>query len=486
MFAGAVRETVYSRPDVIARVKAEFVPVALKAALMNNPPAGVEGAFLAEVNRTKAAPQGMVAANRAGKVLVWALSFSSSDDIPRFLDYVQERALLYPDDAVPVVTKRFMRFPKEPLPDVADAGTALPTARLHGEGEWCPATPPKARGTLVARVVGRRIAADGALAGECTRQENYIEDVFDVPAELQRQVVAALSPDAPAPLPDAFARELATYCYLGMLDVRPVAPPVPQHRSQVHALALTAEPAGPGRWRVRGVSDVESTHPGRDDGARFAHRVTLAWEGWLSVADDRVTALTLLADGRERLVWGNARMFRDAAGGDPATHLMAGRPFELDDRVRYGVPGAPVPDAEAWAGDGPAPGATPGADVGARLGARLQALAAEIQRLAREGRAAEAEALLDRWLREIRGGAPPANAGDVARDGDAMERIQAKVTRLQKGIARWQAAGRSPAAIAEAMQRFPELLQAGRLADAEALLDRALADMERGGGGTSR
>ena len=380
MFAGAVRETVYSRPDVIARVKAEFVPVALKAALMNNPPAGVEGAFLAEVNRTKAAPQGMVAANRAGKVLVWALSFSSSDDIPRFLDYVQERALLYPDDAVPVVTKRFMRFPKEPLPDVADAGTALPTARLHGEGEWCPATPPK----------------------------------------------------------------------------------------------------------VRGVSDVESTHPGRDDGARFAHRVTLAWEGWLSVADDRVTALTLLADGRERLVWGNARMFRDAAGGDPATHLMAGRPFELDDRVRYGVTGAPVPDAEAWAGDGPAPGATPGADVGARLGARLQALAAEIQRLAREGRAAEAEALLDRWLREIRGGAPPANAGDVARDGDAMERIQAKVTRLQKGIARWQAAGRSPAAIAEAMQRFPELLQAGRLADAEALLDRALADMERGGGGTSR
>ena len=33
------------------RINDQFVPVALKAALVNNPPAGMEGAFLAEISR---------------------------------------------------------------------------------------------------------------------------------------------------------------------------------------------------------------------------------------------------------------------------------------------------------------------------------------------------------------------------------------------------------------------------------------------------
>ena len=35
MFAGAAREAVFSKPEVIRRVNADFIPVALKAALVN-------------------------------------------------------------------------------------------------------------------------------------------------------------------------------------------------------------------------------------------------------------------------------------------------------------------------------------------------------------------------------------------------------------------------------------------------------------------
>ena len=43
----------------------EFVPVALKAALVNNPPAGPEGDLYREIRRTRLAPQGICVANSA-------------------------------------------------------------------------------------------------------------------------------------------------------------------------------------------------------------------------------------------------------------------------------------------------------------------------------------------------------------------------------------------------------------------------------------
>ncbi len=66
MFAGAAREAVFSRADVVRRVSQEFVPVALKAALVNNPPGGPEGRFLREIGRSKPSPQGICVANSAG------------------------------------------------------------------------------------------------------------------------------------------------------------------------------------------------------------------------------------------------------------------------------------------------------------------------------------------------------------------------------------------------------------------------------------
>ena len=48
MFAGAAREVVFSNPEVIKRVNADFIPVALKAALVNQPPDDEEGLLYIE------------------------------------------------------------------------------------------------------------------------------------------------------------------------------------------------------------------------------------------------------------------------------------------------------------------------------------------------------------------------------------------------------------------------------------------------------
>ena len=50
---------------------------------------------------------------------------------------------------------------------------------------------------------------------------------------------------------------------------------------------------------------------------------------------DRVTQLFMIANGDERLRWGNARLnlTREA----DAEHLMAGHPIDLECHVRYGL-----------------------------------------------------------------------------------------------------------------------------------------------------
>jgi len=57
----------------------------------------------------------------------------------------------------------------------------------------------------------------------------------------------------------------------------------------------------------------------------------------------------------------------------------------------------------------------------------------------------------------------------------AQMRLRRKVEAVQAGFRRWQAAGRDPSAISRFVEeRMPALLQANRLAEAEALLDEAL------------
>ena len=65
---------IFSNADVIRRVNADFVPVALKAGLVDNPPDNDEGRLYREIGRSKILPQGICVANSAGKVLAWTAS----------------------------------------------------------------------------------------------------------------------------------------------------------------------------------------------------------------------------------------------------------------------------------------------------------------------------------------------------------------------------------------------------------------------------
>jgi hypothetical protein len=488
VFAGAVRETVFSRPDVIKRVSNEFVPVALKAALINNPPGGrgsqgVESEFLAEIGRTKAAPQGIVAANKHGRVLAWALNFDDASQIPKFLDYVLEQNAKHPGTE-PFDTPRFMRFPSTPMPSVPAVDNVLPSVTQHEGGtDFCPATPPKERGTIIAKVWGRRLKDDGTHYPDPTKQENYIEDVFDLSPEVQRQVrEAAQQGGGPEgfELPDAFTRTVATYCYLGMLDVRPVQPPVPDHRAVAHALSLRARSTGGSLGRqgfdLWGTTDVESgVERRRGDGASSDHRVTLAWRGSMVMEGERIVRLALWAEGRERLRWGNPAMI-ERMGDNPASHLPAGRPLDFDSKVVYGVLTFGLPKAQTWTGSGPAPRFGGGGGAGPQGGGRelqpkLRRIHELLGKLMRDGKGPAAAAALDALLRKLEA---LDDAKPAPRDDGALARIERKMERMQQLMKERRAAGEAPGQLGELMSRFGGQMATGDMAGAEQTLDAAI------------
>jgi hypothetical protein len=356
VFAGAAREAVFSRPEVIRRVRADFVPVALKAALVNNPPGGEEGQLYREIGRSKLAPQGICVINPAGKVLAWSLMFDDDRSVVGFLDHALMRYARYPDANQAVPAERYMRFPGERAEDVADTRQPLPAGARHAPGQHCPGTPPVPPGTVVARLFGRALDPEGRPLADTVRQEHYVEDRFEIPAGLQDQLAAALASagDGRFRLPNELARLLVNHAYLGQLDVNPCGPP--GGRGDLKRCGFWAErtPGGPSiRLRIEGRSEAEGG-PGEGDpgdGRHWHHEVQLSWEGQIEVDGRRVRRLLMLARGTEKLHWGNAGM--GLWGEADVTHLPGGHAIDLACGVRYGVVGEPAP-ADRVADDAPA------------------------------------------------------------------------------------------------------------------------------------
>ncbi len=360
MFAGAVREAVFSNPDVIRRVNADFVPVALKAGLVNNPPDDEEGRLYREIGRSKIVPQGICVVNSAGKVLDWVIMFDDDKSVLAFLDHSAKRFAQFPDAKKPVAAERYGRFPSQKVADIEDNGKAPVIIDRHPEGKHCPAEPPRRKGTVAVRLFGRALDKDGKPMADTVRQEHYVEDRFDMPVAMQETLAKALA-DAGNErfrLPDDLARLLVSHAFLGQLDVNPLGG-VPTAKGALKDSVFWAQRAETGRnspirLRIEGKSAAAGVPTeGQDgDGRLWRHEVKLTWEGIIEMKKDRMIRLLLVARGSEKLKWGNkGGGLKDQAD---VTVLPGGHAIDLSCGVRYGIIGEPVAADEAGDAEPPA------------------------------------------------------------------------------------------------------------------------------------
>jgi hypothetical protein len=362
VFAGAVREAVFSNPDVIRRVNADFVAVALKACLVNNPPDDEEGRLCREIGRSKIVPQGICVVNSAGKVLAWTVAFDDDKSVLAFLDHCLTRFAQFPDAKKPVAAERYGQFPSHKVADVADNGKAPVIIERHRDGKSCPAKQLVQRGTVVARVFGRALDPDGKVVSNTVPQENYVEDRFHVPVAMQEALAKAMA-DAGAErfrLADDLARQLVSHAFLGQLDVNPLAEARDGKGALKHcefwAQPVRAGGNGPVRVRVEGKSEAAggTSDAGRGgDSAFWHHEVKLTWEGIIELEGKRMSRLLLVASGSEKLKWGNKNLPKLKGQAD-LTILVGGHAIDLSCGVRYGIIGEPVAADEAGDADAPA------------------------------------------------------------------------------------------------------------------------------------
>ncbi|HUY32892.1 MAG TPA: hypothetical protein VMV69_08935 [Pirellulales bacterium] len=354
MFAGAAREAVFSNPDVIQRVNADFVPVALKAGLVNNPPDDEEGLLYREIERSKLLPQGICVVNSAGKVLDWTLMFDDDQSVLAFFDHAKERFAKYPDAKKPVAAEVYQKFPSQKRKDVEESGNVLPVLDRHPEGKHCPAESPLREGTVAVRLFGRALDKDGKPVADTVRQEDYIEDRFNIAVETQEKLAKALA-DAGAnrvTLPLELTRQWLKLAHMGVLDVQPLDNPGPG-KGELKKCDFGATKVGTGKgaalWRVEGESEVFIDERMANGGPGDMHEVKLKWHGFIEMDGNRMTRLVLSAGGMEKL------KFQSARGKDEnlVAFLPGGHRIDMECGVRYGMIGEPVPIKKAKDGKEP-------------------------------------------------------------------------------------------------------------------------------------
>ncbi len=350
MFAGAAREAVFSNAEVIKRVNADFVPVALKAALVNNPPRDDEGLLYREIARSMPAPQGICVVNSAGKVLNWTLMFDDDKSLLAFFDHAKERYAEFPDAKKPVAAEVYHKFPSQKRKDVEDSGNDLPVLDRHPEGKHCPAAPPLRKGTVAVRVIGRALDKDGKLVADTVRQENYSEDRFNIEVETQEKLANALAEggNGPVKLPLGVTRQWVKQAYMGVLDVQPLDNPSPPggSKGELKKCDFIATKVGTGKgptsWRVEGESEVFIDEKMANGGPGDMHEVKLKWHGFIEMDGNRMTRLVLSASGTEKLKFQSAR----GKVEHEVAILPGGRRVDMNCEVRFGFLGEAVTPSE--------------------------------------------------------------------------------------------------------------------------------------------
>jgi hypothetical protein len=349
VYAGAVRETVFSNPEVIRRVNADFVPVFVSPPHSSIMQSGdVEARLFQSVYQSRVADQGICVTNASGQALDWVVMFDSNESILSFLDHSRKRFQQLTDAKQPVLTERYTRFPSQKLEDAKSEALTAPISERHPVGSRCPAIAPQSQlgpGTVSAEVVGRALDANGALSADTLHQERYAGDQFYLGPDIQEALAKSFAAAGTkrVRLPDELGHLCVMHAYLGQTDVRPLSNPL-GGTSELKQCEFWAQSAGdrnrPGLMRVHGRSAVlvESA----DAGHSFLHEITLAWEGFIEMKGSRVASLVLAGRGTEKLKWGGAQLHSMAASGKAVAYLVAGHPIDWEGEVRYGIIGRPL------------------------------------------------------------------------------------------------------------------------------------------------
>lgn len=334
--------------------------MALKARLVNYPPNDEEGRLYREIGRSKILPQGICVINSACKVLAWVEMFDDDKSVAAFLDHCRKRCAQFPDAKKPVPAERYMKFPSQKLADIEDNGKAPMIVERHPKGKSCPGKPRVAHGTLDARLFGRAFNKDGKPVANALRQENYVEDRFQVPVTMQAALAKALKEAGRDRfrVPDDLARLLVSHAFLGELDVNPVeghnGSKGELKRCELWAQRVQGADNDPVRVRLEGKSEARGVQRGDEkghSGRRWQHEVNLAWEGIIEMKKDRMSRLLLVARGSEKLKWENVPPESELQGQRNVILEWAGRSPNLRCGVRYGIIGEPVAADQAGASE---------------------------------------------------------------------------------------------------------------------------------------
>lgn len=333
---------VFSRPEVIARIKRDFIPVALKAANVQNPPGGMEGEIYQELLRTRPAAQGICTMNSAGKVITWSLSFDDNESVLKFLTHAKKRFATTP--GADLAAERFRRFPSVKLGNVPGNGKLLHIANKHPGGDQCPGELRIARGSMAGKILGRAFDKDGEPLSGIRSQDHYVEDILEITANMQHQLLqAAGEAIGRFPVPQSLAREFVANAYLGMLDVNPLGGDRVRADLLEESIKFWAQKHDNGRLIISGTSRVRSKNRegiASDTGRKWSHLVELEWHGLIDLNPEStgIREILLSARGNEQLKWGGpgSRVSPDAAR-NPVAHLPSGRSLDISSAVRYWI-----------------------------------------------------------------------------------------------------------------------------------------------------